>query len=132
MVIGVGRCAILVGRPLAGPSREGSRLFGRPIPVVLGPASRETGPEPGPGAGEVVRDVCERAGEAARGGDIGVARREADAGAGEIERVPPMDRRPIALLGGAARGDSGILSGPGTRFNRSSSWLLSFRLRTPT
>lgn len=123
---------ILAGRPLVGPSREGSMDFGRPIPVVPGPASRAPGPEPGAGAGEVVRDVCERAGEAARGGDIGIARREADAGAGEIERVPPIDRRPIALLGGAARGDSGTLSGPGTRFKRSSSWPLSFGLRTPT
>lgn len=130
--MGVGRCTILVGRPFVGPSREGNILFGRPIPVVPGPASRETGPEPGVGAGEVVRDVCERAGEAARGGDIGIARREADVGAGEIERVPPMDKRPIALLGGAARGDSGALSGPGTRFKRSPSWLLSFGLRTPT
>lgn len=123
---------ILAGRPLVGPSREGSKVFGRPIPVAPGPASRVTGPEPEAGAGEDVRDVCERAGETARGGDIGFARREADVGAGEIERLPPMDRRPIALLGGAARGESGPLSGPGTRFKRSSSWLLSLGLRTPT
>ena len=129
---GVGRCAMLEGRPLAGPSREGSILFGRPIPVAPGPASREVGPEPEARAGEVARDVCERVGEAARGGDTGMAKREADAGAGEVERVPPMDRRPIALLGGAARGDPGTLSGPGTRFRRSSNWLLSFALRIPT
>ena len=127
------------GRLRGGPSREGSRLFGRPIPLgdegagkcELGLASLllrvgevGCGTADGPGetdlgayagdTGRASREVGAVAGLPARGKP---PKREDIPGAGEAERVPAAARRDTWLIGPSPF--SGEL-GPATRRKRSS------------